>query len=302
MVTVTIAMTQNTLKSSELILNPDGSIYHLNAFPEDIADTVITVGDPDRVSDVSRYFDKIEVTRQKREFVTHTGWLGNQRLTVISTGIGVDNIDIVLTELDALVNVDFETRLPRTQLRQLDIIRLGTCGGLHPDVPVDAPIVSCAALGFDNLMHYYDVALSAEAQALQQAINAHMAGAILPYVATADQDLVAMLAGDDVATGITATCPGFYGPQGRTIRAQPKDAEMLSRLQSFSHEKRNVLNFEMETSGILGLGRLLGHRCCSVSVMVANRVTGHFSDAPGPAVDAMIQTMLTRIKHFSRAS
>lgn len=289
-------MSQTELKDSELVLNQDGSVYHLDAFPDDIADIVITVGDPDRVASVSQYFDKVEVKRQKREFVTHTGWLGDKRMTVVSTGIGVDNVDIVLTELDALVNVDFATRQPKAELKQLDIVRLGTCGGLQPELSVNDLVVSSATFGFDNLMHYYQYEHSIAEQALQTATDAHfVVPDCRPYAFIANDDLVQQLSQGDAATGITATCPGFYGPQGRRIRAVPRDTSFLNELQTFEHDGMRVLNFEMETSGLIGLGQLLGHRVCSVSAVMANRVTGEFSKTPGEAVDHMIQTMLNRL-------
>lgn len=288
-------MTQ-ALQASELILNQDGSIYHLSLQPGEIADTIITVGDPDRVSQVSCHFDKLDVVRQKREFVTHTGWLGNKRLTVISTGIGVDNVDIVLTELDALANVDFKTRQPKASLQQLKIVRLGTCGGLQPDIAVDDLIVSNAALGLDNLMHYYKYNLTNEEQTLQRALTTHFKDPLIqPYAFCADPDLVQQLSQGQFHVGITATCSGFYGPQGRQIRAVPRDPELLTQLQQFQFKDSRVLNFEMETSGIFGLGRILEHRCCSVNVIVANRATGEFSANPGGSVHNMIQTILPRL-------
>ena len=290
-------MSTNSLRDSELVLSPEGAVYHLNAFPDDIADTIITVGDPDRVASVSRYFDKVEVMRKKREFVLHTGWLGKKRITVASTGIGVDNVDITLTEIDALVNVDFETRQPKTETRSLDIIRLGTCGGLQPDLEVDQLIVSNGAFGLDNLMHYYIYELTDAEKELQAAVDEQFEDALIrPYAFMANDELVKKLNTDNIATGITATCSGFYGPQGRTIRAVPRDPELLTRLRNFNHNGMRVLNFEMETSAIFGLGELLGHRCCSVNVIVANRSTGEFSADAGQAVNNMIQTMLAKIE------
>lgn len=289
-------MAEPIMQASELILNQDGSIYHLNLQPEDIADTIITVGDPDRVERVSRYFDKIDIVRQKREFVTHTGWLGNKRLTVISTGIGVDNIDIVLTELDALANIDFAKRQQKTNLRSLEIIRLGTCGGLQADIGVDEVVVSGAALGLDNLMDYYHYELTESEGALSDAINAAFCDPLLrPYGFFADSDLLTKLSQNKYHVGITTTCSGFYGPQGRQLRAKPRDPNLLNQLQRFEFQDWRVLNFEMETSGILGLSRLLGHRSASVSVIIANRATGEFSSKADVAVDSMIQQTLASL-------
>ncbi len=292
-------MQKKPLAESELVLNKDGSIYHLSAFPEDIADIVLTVGDPERVSLVSNYFDKIEIKRQHREFVTHTGWLGNKRMTVVSTGIGVDNVDIVLSELDALVNVDFKTRLLCEKPRQLNIIRMGTCGGLHAEYAVDTIVLAQAALGFDNLMNFYAYQQTAEEQALEQAINQHLTDTpVQPYAFFSDPALLSCLAGDSFPKGITATCSGFYGPQCRTIRAELSAPGLLDDLRQFQHKDMKILTFEMETSAILGFGKLLQHRCCAASVIVANRALKKFTSDSHQSVDKMIRIMLERLEKF----
>lgn len=281
------------IASSELVLNSDGSIYHLHLHPENIAPTIITVGDPDRVAMVSKYFDHIEFTMQKREFVTHTGRVGNKRLTVISTGIGTDNIDIVLNELDALVNIDLKTRTPLPETTQLTIIRLGTSGSLHPDIPVDSLVVSSFGLGFDGLLHFYHFQPD-ETESQLLAGFPPLQNGVIPYIARASQTLLQNI-GHGFTTGITATCSGFYGPQGRQLRLQPALPGLLNQLQQFSDGQRRVTNFEMETAAIYGLSRLLGHRALSVNVIMANRVLGIFSPNPYKAIDHLIQTMLPLI-------
>lgn len=278
---------------SELVLNADGSIYHLHLLPHQIAKTVITVGDPDRVAMVSRYFDELEYTVQKREFVTHTGRIGNKRLTVISTGIGTDNIDIVLNELDALVNIDLPARLVKTNLTSLNIIRLGTSGSLQPDVAVESLVASSFGLGLEGLLHYYRFTPNPAEQQLLQHLPA-LSPMVAPYIAQGSPFLLPQLA-NDITTGITATCGGFYGPQGRQLRLLPAIADLPAQLQNFCYEQHRVTNFEMETAAIYGLCRLLGHRALSVNVILANRPKGLFSQNPKEAVDKMIQTMLARI-------
>lgn len=281
------------IASSELVLNPDGSVYHLHLRPENIASTIITVGDPDRVTMVSKYFDAVEFTMQKREFVTHTGRVGNKRLTVISTGIGTDNIDIVLNELDALVNIDLQTRTPLPETTQLSIVRLGTSGSLHPDIPVDSFVVSSFGLGLEGLMHFYHF----HPDETEQQLLAHfppLKNGVVPYIAAASQTLLHKI-GAGITAGITATCSGFYGPQGRQLRLQPALTDLLTQLQHFSLGQHRVTNFEMETAAIYGLSRLLGHRALSVNVIMANRALGQFSQKPYEAIDNLIQTMLPLI-------
>ena len=287
------------LGPSELILNADNSIYHLNLLPEDIADTIITVGDPDRVWDVSKYFDFIEVEKNKREFRTHTGRLKDKRLTVISTGIGTDNIDIVLNELDALANIDFETRTIKPEHRSLEIIRIGTSGAIQEDIPLDSLLLSEFAMGFDNLLHFYD---SEEIQYpdIQLAFIDQTEWSVfksIPYVVKCDESLFAQLKSEKVQTGFTATNVGFYGPQGRNLRISPEDEQLKNKVAAFKYEGYRITNFEMETSGIYGLSRLLGHRAISMNCILANRHTGEFSLHPEKAVDEMIQYVLERVTH-----
>jgi uridine phosphorylase len=285
------------IANSELVLNNDGSIYHLHLYPENIGNTIITVGDPDRVGMVSKYFDKLEFSVQKREFVTHTGMIGNKRLTVISTGIGTDNIDIVLNELDALVNIDLQTRQIKQELISLDIIRLGTSGSLHPDIGVDSLVVSSFGFGLEGLLHYYQYEPNERETALLHALP-KMNNNVSPYLAEGNEWLLKHL-GKGLTQGITATCGGFYGPQGRRLRLQPALADLLQKMQAFNDGKYRITNFEMETAGIYGLSRLLGHRALSVNVILANRANGEFSRNPTKAVEGLIENMLARIVALS---
>jgi len=286
----------NPIAESELILNRDGSVYHLHLLPGDVADTVITVGDPDRVSRVSRYFDRIELKKSKREFVTHTGILNGKRITVMSSGISTDNIDIVLNELDALVNIDLKTRLPKTQLKKLNIIRIGTSGAIQSDIPVDSLLVSKAAFGLDTLMHYYKQNINEPEQQLLNALKQVLPkdGGFVPYIASADTGLMSEL-GHDVLQGITFTAPGFYAPQGREIRACSAYPEFMNALQQFNLNGQRITNLEMETAGIYGLSAALGHRAISFNIILANRSTQTFSKQPEKIVDNYIRQLLDRI-------
>ncbi len=280
--------------ASELIITPQGAIYHLNLTPKQLADTIITVGDPDRVSSVSQYFDSIEHRAQHREFVTHTGTLNGKKISVVSTGIGPDNIDIVLNELDALANIDFETRTVKQSTKSLTIIRLGTSGSLQENIPVDSLVVSDAAFGLDNLLHYYLYKNTDEEAALLHAFATHtdlIGTPIKPYFAAASSRLSKAFQ-DGFHHGTTVTCPGFYGPQGRRLRAKPKLDKLIPSLTSFSFEGTQITNFEMETSAIFGLGNLLGHDCLSISAIVANRISNTFSTDAAGAVDKMIRQAL----------
>ncbi|MBX6381252.1 uridine phosphorylase [Thermoflavifilum aggregans] len=287
------------IASSELILNERGAVYHLDLRPEEIAHTIITVGDPGRVPVVSRHFDRIEVQRSHREFVTHTGTIGNRRLTVISSGIGTDNIDIVLNELDALVNIDLQQRTRKPDHTSLQLFRLGTCGGLQADVPTDALVISTHGLGLDNLMHYYALAYSDEEQELIRAFISHAGwdhAPLKPYLVAADPDLLKSFTSEPHQLspyhGITASCPGFYGPQGRQVRAPLAYPQLVDQLSSFRFQHHRITNFEMETSALYGLGRLLGHRCLSISTIVANRAAGTFSSDSQKAIERMITRFL----------
>lgn len=290
-------MNQSTkLSEADLIINPDGSIYHLNLLPEDIADTVITVGDLDRVPEVSKHFDSIELKKGKREFITHTGYIGKKRLTVISTGIGTDNIDIVFNELDALVNIDFNTRTIKNNLKSLNIIRIGTSGAVQPDIPMGTILASSYGLGFDALMHYYEQNLSTNEQALLGDINQHFERleGIKPYLTQADESLLNQFA-HDMPTGITATAPGFYAPQGRIVRAKNTVTNFIEQLNSFKSRENRITNLEMETAGIYALAKTLGHKALSINAILASRVKFEFSTNPNAIVEKAITTILERI-------
>lgn len=287
-----------TIQESELIINERGAIYHLDLLPEELANTIITVGDPDRVSKVSSRFDRIEVKRQHREFVTHTGTIGGKRLSVVSTGIGPDNIDIVLNELDALVNIDFKTRTIRHDHTALDIIRIGTSGALQSSIPVDSWVASTHGLGIDNLLNFYRADENEEErQLLQGFITQTQLGARIsqPYISSAAPSLLKHFV-SEFHHGITVTCPGFYGPQGRVLRLGLSHPDLIDRLTDFSFGQHRITNFEMETAAIYGLGKLLGHHCLSLSAIVANRVNKNFSKDAGNTIDKLINTTIDILK------
>ncbi|MDE3237267.1 MAG: nucleoside phosphorylase [Bacteroidota bacterium] len=287
----------NRIAESELIINSRGAVYHIDLRPDELADTVITVGDPDRVAKVSKYFDTIEVQRQHREFVSHTGYVGKKRITVISTGIGPDNIDIVLNELDALKNIDLSSRNIKPTISPLTIIRLGTSGSLQADIPVDSFVAGTHGLGLDNLLHYYRPDNNDEEQQILQQFIAHtqLSGNIQPYLATASAGVIKHFV-DGYHQGITVTCPGFYGPQGRVLRLGLANPMLIDRLTSFRFGNHWISNFEMETSAIYGLGKLLGHHCLSVNVIVANRVRKEFSKDGNAAIENLLQKSLAIIE------
>lgn len=286
-----------SLKASELILNADGSIYHLGILPEDLAGTVITVGDPARVSTVSKYFNTIEVKKQKREFNTHTGTYKGKRITVMSTGMGTDNIDIALTELDALVNIDLKKKEIKKNLNSLDIIRIGTTGGIRKETPVNSFILSELALGFDGLMHYYkdDSFLKNEiSEAFVQQTDWSPKKAT-PYVVEGSQELIERLSSEITIKGFTGTNVGFYGPQARILRADVPDREMNDKIRDFNFNGLKITNLEMETSGIYGMSKLLGHNALSMNLVLANRETGEFSENAKEKMDELILYCLDRI-------
>lgn len=284
------------IPESELVVNGDGSIYHLDLKPEHIAETIITVGDPGRVAMVSKYFDKIEFKGQKREFVTHTGQLGNKRLTVISTGIGPDNIDIVMNELDALVNIDLDTRQPKAAQTSLDIIRMGTSGCLQPGVEVGSLVLSAFAVGLDNLMHFYHFSPDKIETALYwKLLDSHFPFPTRPYAVQGSEALLNAL-GEGLRQGITMTAPGFYAPQGRSVRLESRLQGKLESLMDFRFEQWPIMNFEMESSAIYGLSKLLGHRALSCNVILANRADKTFSNDPKGITEYMIKTMLERLE------
>lgn len=282
------------IAESELIINSRGAIYHLDLRPEELASTVITVGDPGRVEAVSRHFDNIECRCDHREFVTHTGFVGKKRVSVVSTGIGTDNIDIVLNELDALVNVDLETRMVKPELQHLNIIRIGTSGSLQGDVPVDGFVASSHGLGIDNLLNFYRHDHNEEEKQLLHSFitQTQLHSSIsYPYLTGAGSSLLKHFV-NGFHQGITVTCPGFYGPQGRILRLGLSNPGLINRLTEFSFGQHRITNFEMETAGIYGLGKLLGHQCLSLSAIVANRITKQFSQDSGKTVERLITKTL----------
>ena len=282
------------IAESELIINDRGAVYHLDLRPEELASTVITVGDPDRVREVSKYFDSIEVQRQHREFITHTGYVGKKRITVLSSGIGPDNIDIVVNELDALVNIDFQTREVRPELRSINIIRIGTSGSLQADIPVDSFVASTHGLGVDNLLNFYRHEHNEEEKQLLHSFITHtqIHGQIgNPYINSGAASLIKNFV-EGFHQGITVTCPGFYGPQGRILRLGISNPDLINRLTDFRFGQHRITNFEMETSAIYGLGKLLGHNCLAINAIVANRVQKEFSKDGKAAVEKLIQKFI----------
>lgn len=286
-----------SIEPSELVLNPDGSVYHLALRPEQLGDTVLVVGDQGRVERISRLFDRVDHRVQNREFVSHGGELRGHRITALSTGIGTDNIDIVLNELDALVNIDLGTRSPKRDTKSLRIIRLGTCGSLQEDIPVDSRIVSAYGVGLDNVLHYYAYESTDAELRLLNDLLAHTGwpdNLPLPYVAAGDKELVERL-GHGNTVGITLTAGGFYGPQGRQLRLPPSVDGLNEAFSSFAHEGLRATNYEMETSALYGLGGLLGHRVCTVCAVVANRLRKEYSKDHHAAIDRMIAEVLERV-------
>jgi uridine phosphorylase len=285
------------IQASELILNPDGSVYHLNLKPEHIAHDIIFVGDQNRVEKISSQFDTIEFSFQKREFKTHTGTLNGKRISVISTGIGPDNIDIVMNELDALVNIDLITRQLKTTLTSLNIVRIGTSGSLQADIPVDSFVMSKYGLGLDNMLRSYLV---------DKISNTNMEEAFInhthwdsrkgrPYVISCSEKLEQLIESDKIHKGITATAGGFYGPQGRVLRLEIQDINLNSKMDNFKFEGNRITNLEMETAAIYGLSKLLGHNALSLNAIIANRATGTFSEDPYKAVDELIKYTLEKL-------
>lgn len=288
------------LPPSEFILNQNGSIYHLDLLPENLAPTVITVGDPDRVDKVTQYFDTIEFSVRKREFHTQTGYYKGKRISVISTGIGTDNIDIVLNELDALVNIDFESRQVKKEHQSLDIIRIGTSGSIQDTIPVDSFVLSEVAVGFDSLLHFYkrnaDVQNDFE-EALSKQLELYPPKG-LPYVSSCSPALAEIFKDESLVKGITATNVGFYGPQGRVLRLELQDEHLNDKLARFEFKGRKITNLEMETAGIYGLSGLLGHRALSLNAIVANRATNEFSSNSSETIDSLIRFTLNKLLSY----
>lgn len=282
-----------SLKASEFIQNPDGSIYHLNLLPQHLASTVITVGDPDRVNKITKYFEKVEFKIHKREFHTQTGYYKGKHISVISTGIGTDNIDIVFNELDALVNIDFKTKEVKENLTSLDIIRIGTSGAVQEDVPIDSFVISETGVGFDALLHFYesDEILDKEfARSLKEQLQLKDTNG-LPYVVSCNEALASKF-NHNYIKGVTVTNCGFYGPQGRKLRLPLSMPKLNDLMGTFEYNGKRITNLEMETAGIYGLSKLLGHRAVSLNAIIANRATGEFSDNPGKTVDELIKLSL----------
>ena len=286
------------IEESELIINKRGAIYHLDLRPEELAHKIFLVGDPGRVPVVSKYFDRIELKQQHREFISHTGYIGSERFTVISTGIGTDNIDIVMNELDALVNIDFSSRTINKNHVQLQIIRLGTSGSLQKEIPVDSFVASSHGLGIDNLLNFYRMEPRGAEQEILQAFITHTQlhqQFAHPAIASASAYLLKYFT-EGYFTGITITCPGFYGPQGRILRLGLRHPDLIDRLTSFHFGQYRISNFEMETSAIYGLGCMLGHHCLSLNVIVANRIAKTFSSNGLLAVERLIEKSIQVIR------
>jgi uridine phosphorylase len=284
----------NRIAESELIINSRGAVYHLNLRPEELADTIITVGDPDRVGAVSKHFDQIEHQFQHREFITHTGRIGQKRISVVSTGIGTDNIDIVLNELDALANIDFNSRTINPSLKALTIVRFGTSGSLQADIPVDSFVASTHGLGIDNLLNFYRHDNNEEEKYILREFVTHTqldSKTASPYIASAGTSVLKHFV-DGYHQGITITSPGFYGPQGRVLRLGLSNPDLIDQFSTFRYGNHRISNFEMETSAIYGLGRLMGHHCLSLNAIVANRVKKEFSKDGGAAVEQLITKSL----------
>lgn len=291
----------NTIKESELIITPQGQIYHIGLRPEECADTVILVGDPSRVERVSRHFDSIEHRSSHREIVVHTGTYKGTRMTVLSSGIGPDNIDIVINELDALKNIDLDTRSIKPKHCSMRIVRIGTSGSLQEDIPVDSYVVSRYGLGLDGVLHFYD-SHSVRDIELEDAFIEQTnwnKDAARPYVVSSDKDLYNALCSEKTHSGFTATAIGFYGPQGRVLRLALSQEDMNKKIEDFSYKGLRITNYEMETSAIYGLSSLLGHRACSINCIIANRAAGTFSSHPQDSIDNMIKYTLDKLSEMS---
>jgi len=286
------------IKSSALIINPDGSVFHLHLRPEHLADTVILVGDPGRVELVASFFDEVECTISNREFVTTTGIYKGKRFSALSTGIGTDNIDIVVNELDALVNIDLETRTPKAEHKSLNLIRIGTSGALQGNIPVDSFLLSNKSIGFDGMLNFYadrdDVSDLDFEKSFKEFVNwdAKLAS---PYVVPASEKLIDQLDGDDMIQGVTISAIGFYGPQGRVLRLQTLDPDLNDKIEKFDFKGEKITNYEMESSAIFGLSKMLGHNAAAVCAIIANRITKDASRDYKPTVKRLINTVLDRL-------
>ncbi len=287
----------SAIAESELILNTDGSVYHLHLQPEELAPVIIVVGDPGRVPEISKYFDQIELKRQNREIVTHTGRIGHKRLTVMSTGMGTDNLDIVMNELDALVNIDLKKRIAFPDHKSLKIIRLGTSGALQADIKVDSFVMSTHGIGMDGLLYFYAGNQTVNESLLAEAFVEHVSWSNkLPgiYAVKASESFMAEM-GNGFIKGITLTAPGFYAPQGRVLRLPLAFPQMNKLIETFKHQENRIANFEMETSALYGLGRLLGHETLTICAIIANRVSQTYSHDSHKAIDKLVQTVLAKL-------
>lgn len=285
------------IQSSELILNPDGSVYHINLKPEQIAKDIIFVGDQNRVEKITQHFDSIEFTTQKREFKTQTGTYKGKRITVMSTGIGPDNIDIVMNELDALVNIDLKTRTVKEELTSLNIVRVGTSGSLQADIPVDSMVMSAYGLGLDNMLRSYLIESISEKE-MEEAFIEQTNWDLRkgrPYVIAGSNALIKKFESNQIFKGFTGTAGGFYGPQGRVLRLNIQDPKLNSKMDAFNYNGTKMTNLEMETGAIYGLGKLLGHQCLSLNAIIANRANGTFSEDPYKTVDQLIEYTLMKL-------
>lgn len=286
------------IKNSELIINPDGSVFHLHLKPKDIADTIILVGDPARVSILASYLNSIEIEKSNREFKSVTGIYNSKRISIISTGIGTDNIDIVINELDALANIDFKTRIPKEDIKSLNIIRIGTSGAIQEDIPVDSFVVSTKSIGFDGMLNFYrerdSISDLAFEEAFMKATNwrtnlAH------PYVVDASEKLISLFDDKNIIKGITISANGFYGPQGRVLRLPLIDSSLNKKIELFRYKGLKVTNYEMESSAIAGLSALLGHQAITICAIIANRVTGESNANYQNSMKSLIEYTLNKI-------
>lgn len=288
------------IEPSELIINEDGSVFHLHVKPEQLADKVILVGDPGRVALAGSYLENIECEIESREFRTITGWYKGKRITITSTGIGCDNVDIVMNEIDALANIDFQTREVKDRLKSLEIVRIGTCGGLQPFTPIGTFLCSVKSVGFDGLLNFYEGRNAVCDLPFEKALQHHLgwSGNLCqpaPYVIDADSELVERIAGTDMARGVTVACGGFFGPQGRQLRIPLADPHQNEKLQSFDYQGWKITNFEMESSALAGLARLMGHKATTVCMVIANRFAHEANTGYKNQITDLIRTVLERI-------
>jgi uridine phosphorylase len=286
------------IKPSELIINPDGSIFHLHLKPENIADTILLVGDPGRVEMIASYFDNIECSIQNREFKTITGWYMGRHLSVVATGIGTDNIDIVVNELDALVNIDLKTRELKSDITSLNLIRIGTSGSLQSNIPVNSFVLSKRSIGFDGLLNFYAGRNIIADLKFEEAFMAHMQWDHLlanPYVVDCSEELFAEISSDRTVVGVNISAPGFYGPQGRVLRLPLADDQLNEKIESFDYNGEEITNFEMESSAIYGLSKLMGHEALTICLIIANRVTREANENYHPQMKALVEYVLGKL-------